>query len=165
MLHNNLVHRTAGPFKNDELMNDAMALQLMVSSENPLYAYYTLSLSALLLWIDSGHNSWNWCFQVNFNKHAADLTMSTFAHHPSWGLIVSLVDTTVDSNEVIWDGLSGHVAMHVQCTGNGMRGTFNMSVRIMFIRTTLLNMPRKCTRETCSRYVLTPSTMTRQQSP
>jgi hypothetical protein len=47
MLHNNLVHHgSAGPFKNDELMNDAMALQLMVSSENPLYSYYTLSLNA-----------------------------------------------------------------------------------------------------------------------
>jgi hypothetical protein len=30
MLHDNLVHGTAGPFKNDELMNDAMALQLVV---------------------------------------------------------------------------------------------------------------------------------------
>jgi hypothetical protein len=39
MPHNNLVHGTAGPFKRDELMNDAMALHLMVSSENLLNSY------------------------------------------------------------------------------------------------------------------------------
>jgi len=68
MFHDNLVHSTADPFKNDELMNDAMALQLVVSSENPLYSCYTLSFSALKLCIDSGHNSWNSCFHVNLQQ-------------------------------------------------------------------------------------------------
>ena len=40
--------------------------------------------------------------------------------------------------------------MHAQCTGNGMRGTFNTSFRIMFIGTTLSNTSRKCTREISS---------------
>jgi hypothetical protein len=47
-------------------MNDAMALHMMVSSGYLLYSYYTLSLSALKLCIDSGHcKLWNWCFHVN----------------------------------------------------------------------------------------------------
>jgi hypothetical protein len=58
MLHDNLIHGTAGPFKNDELMNDDMALQLMASSENPLYSFNNLSLNALKMCVaDSGHNS------------------------------------------------------------------------------------------------------------
>jgi hypothetical protein len=65
MLYDNLEHGTAGPFKNDKLMNDAMALQLMVSSENSLYSYYTMYFSALKLCLDSGHNSWKWYFDIN----------------------------------------------------------------------------------------------------
>jgi hypothetical protein len=54
-----------------------------------------------------------------------------------------------------------NVAMHVLCSGNGIRGTFDMSFRIMFINTTLSNMFRRCTRKTSSQYVLTTSIMTR----
>ena len=58
-----------------------------------------------------------------------------------------------------------NVAMHVLCSGNGIRGTFDMSFRIMFINTTLSNMFRRCTRKTSSQYVLTTSIMTRHRSP
>jgi hypothetical protein len=68
LLNEEVVHGTAAGLKNDELLIDAMALQMMVSTQTPPYSCYHLSFSARTACNSSGHCFQNGCFAAKIQQ-------------------------------------------------------------------------------------------------